>query len=130
MKVTDKLTVQTTIDVDFRDIANLLCSAFEGGSSYWAEISDYTHPRNIWPWEAGHLYPYVQYPLSEGGAVIVSDTEDDKIYTLDLAAIQRGIQAMATIAPRHFADLINENIDSETGDVFLQCCVFGEIVYG
>jgi hypothetical protein len=34
------------------------------------------------------------------------------------------------LAPRHFADVLNENDDAGTGDVFLQCCLFGEIIFG
>jgi hypothetical protein len=37
---------------------------------------------------------------------------------------------MAADYPRHFADLVNENDDADTGDAFVQCCVFGEVIYG
>ena len=39
-------------------------------------------------------------------------------------------QIMADKFPRHFANILNENDDAETGDVFLQCCLWGDIVYG
>jgi hypothetical protein len=32
--------------------------------------------------------------------------------------------------PEHWADFINENDDAITGDIFVQCCVFGDTVYG
>jgi hypothetical protein len=32
--------------------------------------------------------------------------------------------------PRHYADLVEENDDAITGDVFLQLAVFGELIYG
>jgi len=37
---------------------------------------------------------------------------------------------MAEKYPRHFANFAQEAEDAETGDVFIQCCVLGEIVYG
>jgi hypothetical protein len=37
---------------------------------------------------------------------------------------------MAREAPQHFADFLNENDDADTGDVFVQCCLLGEIRYG
>jgi len=37
---------------------------------------------------------------------------------------------MAEKYPRHFHNFLEENDDAETGDVFIQCCLFGEIVYG
>jgi hypothetical protein len=30
----------------------------------------------------------------------------------------------------HFGDMIGETGDATTGDVFLQCCLLGEVVYG
>jgi len=30
----------------------------------------------------------------------------------------------------HLKNFIEENDDAETADVFLQCCVLGDIVYG
>lgn len=32
--------------------------------------------------------------------------------------------------PRHWADVLAENDDATTGDVFLQCCLFGECIFG
>jgi hypothetical protein len=37
---------------------------------------------------------------------------------------------MAQAYTRHFADFINQNDDAITGDVFLQCCLLGEVLYG
>jgi hypothetical protein len=36
---------------------------------------------------------------------------------------------MAVECPRHFADFLNEKADAVTGDAFLQCCLFGEVIY-
>lgn len=51
-------------------------------------------------------------------------------YRLDRAALLRGSDLMAEKFPHHFANVITENADAETGDVYLQCCLFGGIVYG
>jgi len=32
--------------------------------------------------------------------------------------------------PSHYGDAISENDDAGTGDVYLQCCLFGEVIYG
>ena len=44
--------------------------------------------------------------------------------------LQQGLQRMARKYPRHFADFMAENDDAITGDVFLQCVVLGEVIYG
>lgn len=137
-----KATVTTMIDDE--KIRNLLCCAFEGGSNYW-----YMHTRNILPdgvtyadfqeggkhTVADYWHPSELIPFVDGCALIITTEaagdEGDKIERrLDRAALERGLQIMAEKYPRHFANVVSENEDAETGDVFLQCCLFGEIVYG
>lgn len=124
--------------VSDEDIASLLISAFEGGSNYWYRIEDggfnYDLPV-VWP-EIGPCW-YIDRPLGGGSLTIVAIDEQtgepDKSIgekVLDRASITSGINVMAAKYPRHFADLINDNADSITGDVFLQCCLFGEVVFG
>jgi len=63
--------------------------------------------------------------------VILIDREnDDEEHILDRAALHRGVKAMSEKFPEHWADFINENDDAITGDIFVQCCVFGDTVYG
>jgi hypothetical protein len=37
---------------------------------------------------------------------------------------------MADQHPSHWADIMQDETDAETSDVFLQLCVLGDIVYG
>lgn len=114
-------------------IADLLCSGFEGGISYWAYIVGDRKPRSVVDlgprWDDG-IFPHVHFPLSRGGAVTVCDLQTEKKHTLDLGAIRRGLRVMAEKFPRHFGDWLAENDDATTGDVFIQCCLLGDIVYG
>ncbi len=41
-----------------------------------------------------------------------------------------GVQVMAEKYPKHFNDWMNQNDDAITGDIFLQCCLFGEEIFG
>jgi hypothetical protein len=62
-----------------------------------------------------------------------------RTYRLDRAAIERGLALFAAgksihtdktkVVMHHFANWMNEEDDAETGDVFLQLCVFGEVKY-
>lgn len=114
--------------------ADLLCSAFEGGSNYWYMIEDYVEPAEVaQPWGDEYTPKYISYPFSKGGAVIIADMEDEEEkFTLDHAAIVRGKKIFATDErySHHYADALKENDDAITGDVFLQLCLFGEVVYG
>ena len=128
---TIKVTVNHQISLD--RISNLLCSAFEGGSNYWYEIQKFVEPKTItFRTDEDQVYKHLDYPLNDGGAVIVGDIEDEdsEPKRLDLNAIKKGIQIMAEKYPRHMSDFLNDNDDADTGDIFLQCCLFGEAIYG
>ena len=45
-------------------------------------------------------------------------------------AIEQGIQLLERLYPGLFADFIKENEDATTGDIFLQLCLYGEVIYG
>jgi hypothetical protein len=56
--------------------------------------------------------------------------EERELMKLDEEAIKRGLQGLAEEHPEHLADFLREEEDAITGDVFVQLCVFGELVYG
>lgn len=130
-----------TIDM----VLGLLCSALEGGSNYWYMIERHKLPKGVSSgkdlecesgggalnWKA----PY-SVAVTPGGEVIFSvidgDTNGDgkKTYRLDRVALKQGLQLMAEKYPKHWYNFIDENGDAETGDVFLQLCLFGSVIYG
>lgn len=117
--------VKTELEISDQRVKDLLCCAFEGGSNYWYQIVEFVNPENL-KVEFRHL----DLPLISGCALIVSDAEESVRSQLDRSAIQFGLNLMSTRYPQHFASFLEENEDAETGDVFLQCCLFGELVYG
>jgi hypothetical protein len=126
--------VGVNVDVEDERIAHLLCNAFEGGSGYWARIEDYRKPTDLDDLtpalDMDQIFPHIDYPLSDDGAVILRAMDDSKDLVLDREAVERGLKVMATKYERHWANFIRQNDDAITGDVFLQCCVLGELVYG
>ena len=133
--------MELSFDIKKSRIADLLCCAFEGGSNYWYTIDfdKSTRPSKICfdAFEEGDLlnkevFRHLHWPISEGGRLCILDREgeDKNEYFLDLPAIDKGLEILATKYPKHFADFMNENDDADTGDVFLQCCLFGEAIYG
>jgi hypothetical protein len=70
--------------------------------------------------------------LLAGKNLSLYDMYDDNEtgYSINLNSIKRGLAIMRDNYPVDWDNLINENEDLETGDVFLQCTVFGEVIYG
>lgn len=58
----------------------------------------------------------------------------DKVYWFDVQNIKAGLKIMAEKYPKHFGDALgvgsDYNSDADTGDVFLQCALLGEVIYG
>ena len=106
-------------------IGNLLCNGCEGGINYWAESPDNNAK------EVGADY-FHEAPLKEGVFFTLRDAEDEDAeeVRIDRKAIDKGIKIFATKYPWHCANALTEDDDAETGDVFIQCVAFGEIVYG
>ena len=125
------------IDIDVPDekIAYALCSAFEGGINYWAKRYE-THCGDVTtaakPWGDEYTPYYVSFPFTPGASVSIEVEEGDKKpRLLTRESLAAGLKVMAEKYPKHFGDLLSEsNQDATTGDVLVQCAVFGEIVYG
>ena len=134
------MEVQTEISDE--SIRGLLCGAFEGGSNYWYSQLDWELPDGAsiddfrkggsrqgdtyWHW--CQLIPLVD---EEGFALTLVDAEDGgKFHRITRSDIENGVKIFAKDYPRHFSNFISENDDAITADVFLQCVVFGEVIYG
>lgn len=128
--------MNTTTEPKEKTWEYLLCNAFEGGSNYWYFIEKFQYPKG--KTRKDFEYPHLELPI-KGGALTIKDMEGDqgtgehakaKLYRLDLKALERGWKIMHDKYPHHYADAITGQDDATTGDVFLQCCVFGDVIYG
>lgn len=118
------MTVKVEHTIDKQRLEDLLVGAFEGGSNYWIQRVD---------WRSARRDAY-EAAFDDGVTIVVSSERGDpnggRKERLDLAAMEKGLQLMADKYPRHMADLLNGNDDATTADVWLQLCLFGEVVYG
>ncbi len=132
--------ITMTSQISDETIRGLLCDAFEGGSDSWIKSARYELTDGLTyedfckngsqQLSDDYWHPLQLVPLTEGCAVIVKDNEDGLEHRVDRASIHRGLQLMAEKYPDHFADVLSENDDANTGDIFLQLVCFGEVVFG
>lgn len=122
--------VNGTFKVSRQQVANTLWHAFTGEIP-WFRIRETVEPQTIKFRSIDQVSPgIVDYVLNEGGLVrLVSTGAKPEIFELRLDVIAHGLDVLASYYPRHFADLVNENGDSMTANVLLQCSVFGELIY-
>lgn len=117
-----------SVNITKEQVLSLLCSAFEGGSNYWASSVEETDIAPTAPLPDNNYWHWSQWNPVNGSPVIVTDI-DGNTHTVNAEALRKGLAAMAVKCPHAFADAIAGTIDAETGDIFLQCCCFGQVVY-
>lgn len=108
--------VKSEFSITRQRIAELFISACEGGSNYWCA--------KLTPKGRGDAY------MSMLAGFTVVEIETAKKTVVTSKDIQKGLELMAQKYPRHFHDFLQENEDAETADVFLQLCVFQDLIYG
>jgi hypothetical protein len=112
--------VKTQIKVDL--LAEIIVNAMDAADiGYWASV----------PKGADH------YAVLAGKeSAIVKEREGphdghgNGRHELTGAKIRQGLQVMAEKYPHHFSNVVENNADAETGDVLIQCALFGDIIYG
>lgn len=103
---------------------DLICNALEGGSNYWYMIVE--HNKKV----AGVDYLH-EIPLRNNGFIAINHKEEGGIPSiLCVSSIKKGWKVIKEKYPQHYHDAINDNHDAVTADVFLQCCLFGGVIYG
>lgn len=133
------MQIQINKEIPLSRIADLLCGAFDPASNavgYWCEIVGQTKPPVMkFQTDPKQIYPYMDYPLNVGGELIIKEQEPengkqaDNLF-LNLFTIKSGLETMAEKYPKHFADFLEENDDNDTADVFVQCALLGDVIYG
>lgn len=109
------------IDIHFETPAlNMLTTLVEGGFSPWFGhiVGDF----NISPADDFNLTVMVDDPDGEEGKF-------DFRYEITRFVFERGCQYFVDNYPRHLADMLSENDDADTADVFWQCIIFNEVIY-
>jgi hypothetical protein len=130
---TDTTTLATTPRE--QAIADLFCTALEGGIGYWSTCS-------VYKWSDGNGNQINEF------RAVVQDVEDDEgtEYVIDRFVIQRGmnrlykhLQGLGDEANRYqlkacrdfaFGKFDDLDADADTGDMVVQMGLFGEIIYG
>lgn len=126
----DKYKIKGLTVLTAYDVYNMLVSAIEGGSNYWYMID--TDINKFVPEMKGE--PYVDkllMAIQKGHPVSVSDVEnEDHLGTLTAESWAKAEKLMMQKHRRHFGDVLCENDDATTADVFFQLAVIGELTYG
>ena len=125
------IEVKATVIIPNQKIQDMIVTAVEGGSNYWASFK---FPED---WKDKYK-SYEQIPFNNENIEVYDIETDELLGYLNRASIKVGLQLMAdrkdmkgkVVPSRHFKAIATDNDDAETADVFMQLCVMGEITYG
>ena len=129
------LEIKREFEITEESLKNILCCALEGGSNYWYYIGyvDESHFDRGVPLVdniAKCLFEIEGFkvPFYDGGDAY--EFEDmDYLGDLTIDSIKKGIKLMAKDYAHLFQEFIEERGDADTGDVWLQLSVMGEVVF-
>ena len=130
----DKYKIEGLTVLTAYDVYNMLVGALEGGSNYWYLFGSKTMDRVLEATKEMKGEPTVDRILmavQRGTLVNVYDCEnDEKLGTLTPESWAKAEKLMMQKHRSHFGDILQENDDATTADVFFQLAVIGELTYG
>ena len=118
------------VEISDEMIEDILCSAFEGGSTYWAtnvSCKDKEDMKKVGGYKSEYL---TRTKLKD--AVMYIHTEDNK-YPITKKSIIDALQKMddpENGCTKALGRILDETYDSGDTDLVLQMACFGEVVYG
>ena len=115
------------IKITNEDIDDIMCTALEGGITYWCDKADVV---------GEYLGEYASEQISRGGSLKLFPIGEEQTYTLNVNKLLKGIKQ--AIEENMYADyewynakeIDTCNVDAEVADTIVQFALFGEVIYG
>ena len=125
-------TINYTMPISDELIEDILCSAFEGGSTTWAEnvsCEDNEDMKKV----GGYKSDYLTRTKKKDAVLFMHDMFDEIKYPITKKKIIDALQKMADPkngCTKALARILNETYDAYDADMVVQMACFGEVVYG
>lgn len=117
-----------------QQVSDQFVTALEGGSNYWLQACSPSRETKAKATAESPWYADAQVFDGEFSIRLTYDNpnDGDQYVTKQIGKddVRRGLEVMAEKYPWHFGDLTAETGDVITADVFLQCVLFGDVVFG
>lgn len=121
------ITLQREITMSQDDIDDIVCTALEGGITWWCCKAEVV--------ENEYYGEYASDQISRGGSLRLYDIETEESYLLTLEKLLEGIKT--AYAQGYLEHLFDDDgnldffqIDGAAADVIVQCALFGEVQFG
>lgn len=123
------MTAEFKVRITDEDIDDIMCSALEGGITYWCSEAEV---------EGEYLGEYGSEQISRGGILLLHDIEEPEVYELTKEKLLKGIMMyLANPTCGDVLEMIDHELRLDTGyvdcdvsDCMVQYALFGDIVFG
>jgi len=114
-----------------QQLEDLFVTAIEQSTGYWCEFSLTKELTEKYADENKSTAEMLWTALLAGETLNFSDVEDPmEKWELTLEKVKEGCEKLFLEEPAHYANVLTENCDAETADVWFQYCLLGELVFG
>ena len=124
--------INRRIEISDELIEYILCSAFEGGITYWAEnisCKDNKDMKKV----GGYKSEYLTKTKKKDAVIYIHESETGEKYPITKKSIIDALQKMDTPEYKYtkaLNRLLNGDWDALDADIVVQTACFGEVVYG
>ena len=123
-KTSQQQQILAHLRVSPQDVDDIMCSALEGGISYWCSEAEVN---------GNYLGTYAHEQISRGGTLRLHDAEEDEQYELTMEKFLNGLNLFLENRP----DLVSDHgcidagdFDGVCADSIVQLALFGELIFG
>ena len=124
-------TITRTVEISDELIENILCSAFEGGITYWANNVS-CHNREDMKKVGGWKHKYLTKTKLKDAKLIIHTIDGGEVAITEKSIID-ALQKMDSPKYKYtkaLSRILKWEYDSDDADIVVQTACFGEVVYG
>ena len=124
-------TINRTVEISDELIEDILCGAFEGGITYWANNIS-CHDNEDMKKVGGWKHEYLTKTKKKNAKLIIHTIEGGQV-TMSKKSIIDTLQKMDNPEngyTKALGRILNETYDADDSDIVVQMACFGEVVYG
>ena len=124
--------INRRIEISDELIEYILCSAFEGGITYWANnvsCKDNKDMKEVGGWK----HEYLTRTKKKDAVMYIHDAETEEKYPITKKSIIDALQKMDTPEYKYtkaLGRILDETYDADDADIVVQTACFGQVVYG
>lgn len=128
--------MKIAVEITPQQLADIMTTVAESSAvTYWCSAMKPAKRSRFQKRAEAMPGPWYASPDAYGDDFLIDVTEIDGIggaqdHRVNGGRLRAGLALMAEKHGRHFGDLLADNSDSITADVFLQCVALGEVRYG